>query len=131
MKLRIRDTVPVAIVRIERDTQPADVNALYKRLEPAMLAVVTDVDQHNAGPTGWPCAAGLLRWARAIEIRVGGEPDNHEASMAAAGRFGRVLLIVTDEAHAATWRLGASSAGCKRFLPIAPEDMRPRRRGVR
>ena len=54
---------------VERDTQPADVNRLYRKGEAQTLAIINDTGQESTGPAGWPAAAKILQWARAAAIK--------------------------------------------------------------
>ena len=114
---------------VERDTQPADVNRLYRKGEAQTLAIINDTGQESTGPAGWPAAAKILQWARAAAIQTNAQSSEHTRAVA---KFRRVLLVTTIPEHAAAWRVAAEFSGVRRFLPPAPASARPAGlRGVR
>ena len=121
---------PTTIWRVDRHASPSEINALFGRREAPTLATISDAGLDSSGPTGWPTAGKILRWARAVEIQIDGAGINESASKAAQ-RFRRVLVIQTIPKHAAVWRMAAEFAGVRRFLPLAPVVREPlKKRGA-
>jgi hypothetical protein len=78
---------------------------LSKKHGPTVI-LLGDDDYKSTGPSGWPQAVCLLRWARTIILHgANGEPVHY--AMAAAGAMirRRLLMVETDAAHLEAWQV--------------------------
>lgn len=71
---------------------------------PPTVVVVGDDDHHSTGPTGWPHAEQLLRWANAVFLHGGaGEPEHYGVTVVTAILNGRLVFVETSSDHLAAW----------------------------
>ncbi len=69
-----------------------------------LVIVIGDDDLGSPGPTGWPQARRLFRWARAAVVHgAAGKPEHYAAAVVIAGLAGRVLFVETNTQHAPAW----------------------------
>ena len=84
----------IAALDIGARTSAKDVKLFLASAKKPTLAILGDDVDEPAGPAGMPCVERLLRWARTVIVHgSGGQIADYIAAVAAAERYGRVLLV--------------------------------------
>jgi hypothetical protein len=84
------------------------------------LVILRGADAGRTGPSGFPMAGAVLRWAYRSVIRLA-EPaaEQYGAVLDCARRFQRVVVVETTEANAASWAEAIATAASPRDPNIA------------
>ena len=93
-------------------------NRTLKTIQRAVLVIVGDDDYSSTGPAGWPTAAPLMRWTRAVMAHgAGAEPDHYRAAVASTEAHGRFVLVETSSEHVPAWMACAADRVAVAIVP--------------
>lgn len=98
--------------------------ARFFKLTRPTIAILTDDHPDATGPSAWPQARRLFRWANAAILHAtGGRTEHSVIAVEAALAVNRVALVEMEMRHHAAWlRLAMREAPRLRILNIVPPD---------
>jgi hypothetical protein len=121
-----------AMIPLFRGVREGLISAVWNvrgtQVEPSVLdlkrrptvIVVGDDDYRSTGPSGWPQAARLMRWANALLLHgAAGEPEHYGLAVAAAVVRKRMLFVQTSSSRLAEWDAFAEGLCAADILALA------------
>lgn len=100
-------------------------NILDRVTKPTIALVCEDTAPDSVlGPTDWAAAASFKAWASMVIVHgTVGKSEHYRKAVADAQRYGRLLFVETDQAHALKWAIFLKCA--RTVLIIPPDEIRP------